>query len=180
MKTKKNIIHAMFIISIIFLGFRYCFEQKQAMAQEFTKKETLKGLYGTYPIIEPSEQKTIDKRDSLSTSQIARFEQEKDSLTKKIIAIADADTFSIRRHATLLGGLFTIPALTVKEKELLDKRKKLRKEINIAEKRSEYISNKLNKLKEEKKNIENLRQKHEQYLEKRIFWGFITWEIKKK
>ena len=136
----------------------------------------LGGLYGTYPVLDRSKLQKFTERMERIDRTLARLDTMRTRKLDSLNVLTEADTIPVRRCFKFLYGLFTYPKLTEREKKGLKLRKKITGEKEAIAKLEEEIS----KLEEKKGEMEALKKKHEQYLEKRILWGFVTWEVKKK
>ena len=143
---------------------------------EDSTSSVLHGLYGTYPIMSKSKIQKMEQRSEQIERSLAHLDTLKKQSLDNLTALTEADTIPIRKHMKFLGGRYTYPKITNREKKGLEIRKKIASE-------REHIASleeKIAKLKEDRKEIEALKKKHDQYLEKRILWGFIVWEVEKK
>ena len=145
-------------------------------APEDSTSSFLGGVYGTYPILSKSGLKKLNEKTDRIEQKLTQREAERSCRLDSLNVLMLSDTVSIRKHSTFLGGLFTLPKLTDREKEA----KSLRKKIADFQKEVEKLNEEMSKLKLEQKELKELQKKHEEYLEKRILWGFVSWEVKKK
>ncbi|UCE17877.1 MAG: hypothetical protein JSV84_13520 [Gemmatimonadota bacterium] len=136
----------------------------------------LGGVYGTYPILNESELKEWQEKNDRIEQALKRHQAERTQYLDSLNTLMRSDTVSVRRHSTFLGGLFTLPKLSDREKEA----KSLRKKIAAVQSKIEKLNEKIPEMKLELRALKELKRKHEQYLEKRILWGFLSWEVKKK
>ena len=145
-------------------------------APEDSTSSFLGGLYGTYPILDNSELKEWQEKNDRIEQTLKQHLAERTLYLDSLNTLMLSDTVSVRKHSTFLGGLFTLPKLNDREKEA----KSLRKKIAEFQKKIEKLDEEMSKLKLEQQELKELKEKHEQYLEKRILWGFVVWEVKKK
>ena len=152
------------------------FLEHETQAPEDSASSFLGGMYGTYPILNTSELKKWNEKKDRVEQTLTQLEAERSCHLDSLNVLMISDTVSVRKHSTFLGGLFTLPKLTDREKEA----KSLRKKISKIQTAIEKLSEKMSKLKIEQKELKELKKKHDQYFEKRILWGFLSWEVKKK
>ena len=145
-------------------------------APEDSTSSFLGGVYGTYPILNKSEFKKWQEKNDRIEQSLKQHQVERTLYLDSLNTLMLSDTISVRKHSTFLYGLFTLPKLSDREKEAVS----LRKMIADVQRKIEKLNEKISKLKLEQKELEVLKKKHEQYLEKRILWGFVSWEVKRK
>ena len=150
--------------------------QEKSKAQEDSTSSILGGLYGTYPLLNTSELEELAEKTKQNRENLLQLEAEKTRRLDSLNVLLDSDTVAIRKHSTFLGGRFTYPKLTDQEKKGLEIRKKIAEE----QKEIAALEEETAKLKVKQKEMEALKKKHDQYLEKKILWGFIVWEVKRK
>ena len=170
------------IIAILVLGglnsqvHSALFLEDETHAPEDSASSFLGGVYGTYPILNESELKEWKEKNDRIEKVLTQHEAKRSRLLDSLNVLMISDTVSVRKHSTFLGGLFTVPKLTDREKEA----KSLRKKIAELQREIEKLDEKIPKLKLELKELQAIKEKHEKYLEKKILWGFVSWEVKKK
>jgi hypothetical protein len=152
------------------------FLEGETHAPEDSASSFLGGVYGTYPIMNTSELKEWKEKNDRIEGALTQLEAERSCRQDSLNVLMISDTISVRKHSTFLGGLFTVPKLSDREKEA----KSLRKKIAEVQREIEKLNEETSKLKIEQKELKELKKRHDQYLEKRILWGFISWEVKKK
>ena len=143
-----------------------------APAVKDTAESFFYGLYGTYPILSKSEKVKILKKKQTIEDRVYALADSIKSINEKIKHINMTDTVIIRQHMIFLGGAFTIPALTDAERQKKKKLEPLKKQLQLFKRDKEDFSAEL-------REINNLIKKDKKYLEKKILWGFIIWEIEK-
>jgi len=119
------------------------------------------GFYKTKPILSKTGREKLSKKKAEIENEI---KETKGLLAEKMIA----DTISVPRHTTLLGGLITIPKISKEQKKAKVEKKKMTE-----------LKMKIEKLEEKLKVIEALKKKDEAYYEKSLFWNLIEWEVKR-
>ncbi len=157
---------------ILFLYADFCPAKDQAQPKNTRESSFLKGIFGTYPILSADQEIKFAERIKTIRTKLDSLQSEEKRLFSRLDHFASSDTV-VRRHITFFGGLLTIPKITEKEKEQTQKIKQTRKRLI-------EVTHAIQKLQTEETEILELMQSHSQYVEKRILWGFITWEEKRK
>lgn len=153
--------------------------ENSSLNNDTTYSTYLGGLYGTYPILNTSKRIEIFEKECYITNQMVELNMEITQLQDQLTILNQSDTLSIRKHVTFLGGLFTYPKLNNNDKK---KMKQLRENHQAQKKikdRIKRIEKKISEIQERQNKIHRLKMRHRQYVEKRILWGFITWDVKK-
>ena len=145
-------------------------------APEDSTSSFLGGVYGTYPILNKSELKKWQEKKDRIEQALKQHQAERTLYLDSLNTLMLSDTISVRKHSKFLGGRFTLPKLTDQEQQAV----KLRKKIAGVQREIEKLDEEIPKLKLELKELQAIKEKHEKYLEKRILWGFVSWEVKKK
>jgi len=130
------------------------------------------GLYGTYPILTEEKKSELTERKKEVEKEIKILEDSILAISENISKIHKTDTVAVRKHMIIFRGLFTIPTLTEAEKQKKKKLEPLKKELLEVQKNTRDLEQELVE-------INALLKRNEIYLEKRIFWGFVVWEVEK-
>ena len=128
----------------------------QSTSPQDTSSSFWGGIYKVTPLLSESRYEKLTKKLKQIENDIIHLNRSKDSLEQIV-----PDSLQYRKYITFLGGLYTIPKTEQAERQL----KKVKFEIY--------------KLIQKQKNILLLFEKHRQYDQKQLLWGFASWEVKK-
>lgn len=119
------------------------------------------GIYKAYPILSKSKKEKLNQKRIEITEEIVK--------TKQILSVKiEADTISVPKHTTILGGLINIPKLTDKQEQAVKHKKQIYK-----------LKERLSKLEMKLKKMHALEEKDRDFYEKSLLWGIIQWEVKR-
>ncbi len=137
------------------------------------------GFSGTYPVLNPKRLEELNQRALDIAEDLEKMTVEMDRLHGLIDSLLAADTISVRKHMTLLGGLVRIPRLTRQEKSQLEAKQELEARNKEATKQLHRAEERVRQLENDQQELMDLMERHARVMERRILWGFISWDVKK-
>lgn len=135
-------------------------DTSKAAADSRSTSSHFHGFSGTYPILSPKELLELNRRTAAITEDLATLKAEIGRLSHVRDSLVAADTISIRKHVTLLGGLVRIPPLTRQEKRRLKMKQELEAENNEAAEQLCRAEMRVAALKKEQQDLMDLMERH--------------------
>ena len=142
--------------------------------QDITEKTTLPkniyrsaygGAFKVSPILSEEESRIYELK-------LKDLSEKLNKHTTNLSNLMLADTISVPKHFTFFGGIYTKPRLTEKQKIAAVRKDNIR---NL-----KYLIQRLNiKRVTLLKEYQKLKSRDAKYVQKELFWGFISWEEKK-